>query len=99
MDCVPIAQRLYSKDLMSRHVYSDVKSMYGTSYEKASIIVGEMERQLEAHSNPVQLLRMISEILQDEMLGGFCNKIAAEIMSLTGNDLLLSNNHSLVCTH
>ena len=78
---------------MSRHVFEYVTSMHGTSYEKASIIVGEMERQLEAHSNPVQLLRMISEILQDEMLGVQYSEIAAEIMSLTGNDLLLSNNN------
>lgn len=99
MDYVPIVKRLYSEDLMSQHLYRDVNSMYGTSYEKASIIVGEMQRQLEAHSNPVQLLRMISEILQDEMLGVQYSEIAAEIMSLTGNDLLLSNNRFLVCTH
>ena len=78
---------------MSRHVFEYVRSMHGTSYEKASIIVGEMERQLEAHSNPVQLLRMISEILQDKTSGVWYSEITAEIISLTGNELLLSNNN------
>ena len=40
--------------------------MSGTAYDKADTIVEELQRQIDADSNPVQFLIKISKFLQNQ---------------------------------
>ena len=40
--------------------------MAGSAYEKANIIVQEIQRHLEAHSNPAERLKQIGDFLQNQ---------------------------------
>ena len=40
--------------------------MSGNNYDKADKIVGEMDRQLNANSDPVEFLNKICELLQQQ---------------------------------
>ena len=58
-----IANELLANELISPNIQRNVASMTGTSYDKASIIVGEMWRKLGAAKSQDSFLRRICEFL------------------------------------
>ena len=56
--------------------------MNGTNYGKADKIVGELQRQLDANSSPVEFLTKICEFLQqqtDSILKDIGEKIMSQL--------------------
>ena len=61
-----IANELNADNLIAPNILSDVRSMSGNNFDKADKIVGEMDRQLNANSDPVEFLNKICELLQQQ---------------------------------
>ena len=65
-DPLRIVNRLSSNELIAANVRKDISSMIGLLYEKANVIVQEIQRHLEAHSNPAECIRQIGDFLQKQ---------------------------------
>ena len=77
-DPLRIVNSLIAEKLLSSHVRNDVTSMNGTAYDKATKIVGELQRQIIANDNPVQFLRQICDVLikqEDKTLSNIGDKM------------------------
>ena len=77
-DPLRVANELNADELIGSNVRKNIKGMTGTSYDKADTIVEELRRQIEADSNPIQLLKKISSFLQNQS-DKTLNKIGNEI--------------------
>lgn len=77
---------LTAERLLPPHVKKDVGSMSGvTPYQKASKIVEELERQLEADSNPAEFLGKICNFLIKQTYKTL-KDIGIEIMTKSGQE-------------
>ena len=65
-DPLRVANRLNACRLIAPSIKKDIKSMSGTAYDKADAIVEELQRQIDADSNPVEFLRKISSFLKKQ---------------------------------
>ena len=74
---IRIAESLNAKELIAPHVLKDLKGTQNSNFEKASDIVQELQRQLEANDHPDSVLEKICVFLkeQDKTL----QKIGAEM--------------------
>lgn len=81
-DPLRIVNRLNAAKLIAPNIQKDVKSMSGTSYDKADKIVEEIQRQLDANNSPVEFLTKICEFLQqqtDSILIDIGNKMMTQL--------------------
>ena len=76
-DPLRVANGLNADELIGPNVRKNIKGS-GSLYDKADTIVEELQRQIEADSNPIQLLKKISSFLQNQS-DKTLNKIGNEI--------------------
>ena len=65
-DFLRIANGLNADELISPYIINNVTTMTGTAYERANIIVRDIQRKLDADDDPVQLLLKICDFLQKQ---------------------------------
>ena len=63
---IHIAEGLNAEGLIAPHVLKDLKGTQNSNFEKASNIVQEMQRQLEANDHPDSVLEKICGFLQEQ---------------------------------